>query len=339
MHTINVDGQFLQKYADTKILSPEHNFPLLIERRPVTLEPAQSLPDLLLEIWAADRDWLERKLIEHGALWFRGFEIGTQAEFQTVTTNLRKDVVDYVDGNSPRTKLGEGVYTSTEYPPQYSIALHNELSYSARWPARLFFGCVVEPSEGGETPLVSSRTLLMVLPPKLVEEFRAKGVRYIRNLHGGDGFGKSWQQTFETNDGAVVEEFVRSTGAEITWNPDGSITIVATRSATAFHPATGDEVWFNQADLFHPSTLPREIYESLTAFYEGSEDQLPENVDFGDGTPIPLEYLETIRETTRQHIVSTRWQQGDLLMVDNMLVAHGRTPFAGNRKILVAMSS
>ena len=44
----------------------------------------------------------------------------------------------------PKTKKSKGVYTdkagvytSTEYPPEFFISLHNELSYSTRWPSRL----------------------------------------------------------------------------------------------------------------------------------------------------------------------------------------------------------
>ena len=31
------------------------------------------------------------------------------------------------------------------------------------------------------------------------------------------------------------------------------------------------------------------------------------------------------------------WQKGDVVMLDNMLVAHARDPFEGERKICVAM--
>jgi hypothetical protein len=32
------------------------------------------------------------------------------------------------------------------------------------------------------------------------------------------------------------------------------------------------------------------------------------------------------------------WRRGDLLLIDNMLTAHGRRPCTGDRRVLVAMS-
>jgi alpha-ketoglutarate-dependent taurine dioxygenase len=36
--------------------------------------------------------------------------------------------------------------------------------------------------------------------------------------------------------------------------------------------------------------------------------------------------------------VAFAWQRGDLLMLDNMAVAHGRRPYRGERQVLVAMA-
>ena len=108
---------------------------------------------------------------------------------------------------------------------------------------------------------------------------------------------------------------------------------------TATHPVTGEEVWFNQADQFHPSTHPEPLYKSLMALYKSRDDRLPQNATFGDGTPIPLDYLTTIRETVRRQMALFPWEHGDLLAVDNMLVMHGRMPFKGARRILVSMSA
>jgi len=311
--------------------------PVILDRSSADSE--QSGAESFLELWATRRDALDKMLLEHGATLFRGFDISSQEIFQGVVAQLKEKLVDYVDGDSPRTKIGGGVYTSTEYEAGLFIPLHNELSYSACWPARLFFCCVVQPEQGGQTPLVSSRALLEALPADIVNEFRNKKVRYVRNLHSGKGTGKSWQETFETTERDEVDRYTSASDTQARWNADGSLKLVAIRPATAVHPVTGQEVWFNQADQFHPSSLPPEMFEAIMELYEGCEDDMPEYTTFGDGGAIPLQYLDVIRATTRKLLVTFDWRRGDLLMVDNMLIAHGRMPFRGERKILVAMTA
>jgi alpha-ketoglutarate-dependent taurine dioxygenase len=317
--------------------APPRALPFIYARNPA--RPGGSGVDAFLDRWSDDADAIEAALHYCGAVLFRGFEIDHQDRFERVAGELKHDLVDYVDGNSPRTKVAAGVYTSTEYPPDYFISLHNELSYSARWPARLFFCCITAPDEGGETPLCDGRDLLAALPAGLVDRFRARGIQYIRNLHGGKGFGPSWQATFETIDRRVVEDHARATGMDLAWTSGGGVRLTIVRPATQRHPVTGEEVWFNQADQFHPSTHPRPVYESMLALYRGREDLLPQDARFGDGGAIPAEDLAVIRDVTRQQMARFPWQRGDLLMIDNMLVSHGRMPFRGPRKVLVAMTA
>jgi alpha-ketoglutarate-dependent taurine dioxygenase len=316
-------------------LNSEDNLPLLVQNDAGT---GGEGPAALLDWYRDHEELIERELAQRGAVLFRGFAVDQQEVFEKLIHALPGQMLDYVDGNSPRKKLASGVYTSTEYPAQYFISMHNELSYSERWPARLFFCCVIEPQEGGETPIADSRRILERLDPQIAEMFVSRKVKYIRNLHGGRGFGPSWQTTFETTDRAVVEQHCRETGTEIEWNEEGGLSLSNVRPAVATHPKTGETVWFNQADQFHPSTHPKAVYDSMMMLYKGREDRLPQNARFGDGSEIPREVLDEVRATIQREIRTFRWQKGDLIMIDNMLVCHGRMPFKGPRKILVSMT-
>lgn len=320
--------------TDVKILTAEQMLPLVV----AAPSGGGAGPEALLEFYQKNVDLIESGLLERGAVLFRSFEIDQQEIFRHTVRSLPGRMLDYVDGNSPRTKLTSGVYTSTEYPPEFFISMHNELSYSEHWPARIFFCCVTAPAEGGETPLADSRAILRTMSPEVVDAFTLKGVKYIRNLHGGRGYGPSWQSTFETQDPGVVEDYCRSSGVHFEWKPDGGVRLWHVRPAAMAHPKTGESVWFNQADQFHPSTHPPKVYESLKAVYRGKETQMPQNATFGDDTPIEDWMLEEVRATTKREIRLFPWQQGDFLMVDNMLVCHGRMPFKGARKILVSMT-
>ena len=311
------------------------SLPLVIE--PKSADEATPDAESLISLYAEHKSFLDQKLLEHGGLLFRGFSINSPEALEKFARAASEvQLLGYIDGTSPRTRVKRGVYTSTEYPPAYFISLHNELSYTHKWPSRIFFCCVTAPHEGGETPIVDSRALLKSIPADVVDQFRQKGVKYVRNLHAGRGLGLSWQSVFETDDKAVVEEYCREGGVEFKWKDDGGLWLSQVRPATAMHPLTGEEVWFNQADQFHPTEMDEQTRRAVLSIIK--EDGLPKNAYFGDGTPLDVTMLDQIRAATRTQMILFPWRTGDLLMVDNVLVAHGRMPFTGPRQILVAMS-
>ncbi|MER5894245.1 TauD/TfdA family dioxygenase [Streptomyces sp. NPDC001876] len=273
-------------------------------------------------------------LVKEKALVFRGFGITPQT-LDTALDRLLPNRLAYVHGNSPRTKVGGNVYTSTEYPQEFTISMHNEMSYAHAWPSRLAFFCQVQPGSGGATPVLDAERWLAVLDPEVREAF-AGGVRYVQNLHDGYGLGKSWQDTFETGERADVEAFLKNAGAEWDWRRDGSLRVESHRPSTTRHPVTGTEVWFNQADQWHPAGLGDDTAAELAQIL--SEDELPQSVRFADGSPIPPEYVAQVRDRGLEAAVDVDWRTGDLLLIDNVLLAHGRRPFTGDRRVLVAMS-
>src|SRR3954454_2209603 len=115
-------------------------------------------------------------LVRHKALVFRGFGV-TEASLESFIDLLLPTRIAYVHGNSPRTKVGKNVYTSTEYPPQYTISMHNEMSYAHAWPSRLAFYCEIAAETGGATQVVDGVRWLEALDDEVRESF-AGGVRY-----------------------------------------------------------------------------------------------------------------------------------------------------------------
>ena len=311
------------------------------EGLPLVCHPADGsdMSHPALDLLAAERPRLEDRLLVHGALLLRGFGLGSVADFQRlVALFCDGDPLDYAGGASPRSRVAgaSGVYTSTDYPPAMALSLHNELSYAESWPKRLFFYCVTAPASGGETTLGDSRRILAAIDPRVLEPLRARGIRYVRNLSPHKGSGYSWQDAFETDDPQAAEQGCRRIGTDYTWRPGGFLRLNQVRPATAVHPVTGEEVWFNQADGFHPSALDPDTYREQLALC-GSEADFRLNVGYGDGAPIEPAALDHIRSVLRAHTIPHRWREGDVLILDNLLAAHGRAPFAGPRKIVVAM--
>jgi len=286
-----------------------------------------------LRSYLEDTGAMDRLLTEQKAVVFRGFGVRAD-QLDGVMDLLLRNRLNYVHGNSPRTKVGRNVYTSTEYPAELTISMHNELSYAATWPARLLFFCETAAATGGATPVADGGRWLAGLDPEVTESFSG-GLRYVQNLPDGHGLGRSWQDTFETGDRDQVEAYLSAAGATWEWKKRG-LRVTQVRSATTCHPVTGAEVWFNQADQWHLATLDSDTAAGLAQIMP--EEDLPQSVRFADGTPIPDDHVRQIRDRGLDAAVDVDWNSGDLLLIDNVLVAHGRRGFTGQRRVLVAMS-
>lgn len=307
-------------------LNDEHAIPFMFRPQAEALNLAS---------WAAsNRDFIERHLLEHGAVLFRGFDLPSVGAFEEVLRSLYGSALDYTERSSPRSQVSGRVYTSTDYPPNYRIFLHNEQSYNMVFPLRIAFFCVSPAETGGETPIADCRKVYQRLDPKVRERFLEKGYLYVRNF--GHGLGLSWQEAFRTEDRAAVEQYCQDNGIDFEWKDNGRLRTRQVRSAAGKHPRSGDLSWFNHLTFFHVTTLVPDVRDSMLANY--SDEDLPNNTYYGDGTPIEPDVLEELRAAYEAETVSFPWEKGDLLLLDNMLVAHGRGAFSGPRKVVVGMA-
>jgi alpha-ketoglutarate-dependent taurine dioxygenase len=307
-------------------LVPEKRFPLVLEPSAPGLDPVA---------WAENnREFIELRLLEHGALLFRGFKIEGVAQFEQFTQVISGELLKYSERAAPRREVGARVYTSTEFPADQSIPLHHEMSYSHNWPSKIWFYCAQPALQGGGTPIANDREVFGLIDSTIKEPFIAKGVMYVRNY--GEGLDLSWQEAFQTDERSVVEEYCRRAGAQFEWRAGGRLRTRQVRPAIVKHPKTGEPIWFNHAHLFHCSNLSSEVRHALLS--EFKDDEIPRNAFYGDGSSIEPSVLDEIREVYQKSAITFPWRQGDLLMLDNFLVSHGREPFVGPRQILVAMA-
>ena len=269
-----------------------------------------------------------------GGILFRDFAFRDANDFEDFARSFGHELLTYDYASTPRTKLNSRVYTSTEYPAHQVIPLHNEQSYSLNWPMKIWFHCIQAAPVGGETPIADSRLVYQRIDPAIRQRFADKRLMYVRNY--GNGLDLTWQQAFSTEDRSEVERFCRLSQIDFEWKDDGELRTRQVCQAVAQHPVTGEWVWFNQAHLFHISNLPAALRETLVSIV--GEEGVPRNVFYGDGSPIELEALEHVRDVLQRTQISFPWQAGDALMLDNMLVAHGRSTFQGPRKVVVAMA-
>ncbi len=304
-----------------------------LQKLPLVLEPVGD--DVNLIAWVKGRrEQIEELLLANGGILFRGFRLGGPAELERFVRELSDEVLDYTYRSTPRSEVTGKIYTSTEYPADQSIPMHNEMSYSRSWPRKIWFYAADVAETGGATPIADSRQVYQQIDKSIRDNFNAKGVLYVRNY--GRHLDLPWQNVFQTEDRSEVEAFCHKAGIELEWRGRSQLRTRQLCQATATHPQTGEDLWFNQAHLFHVSSLDRETRELL--LQELGEEGLPRNSYYGDGSPIEVEVIRDILEVYRRNAVTFAWRRGDTLMLDNMLIAHGREPFSGQRKVVVGMA-
>ncbi|MEV0617681.1 TauD/TfdA family dioxygenase [Nonomuraea sp. NPDC050404] len=311
----------------TEFAAPDGRGPVVV-RRPAAGPPAQD--------WLTDnRARIDDLVTTHGGVLLRDLGFTSVSEFNRAVQLFSPDLLDYVHRSTPRTKVGGRIFSATEYPADRTIPLHNENSFTDAWPARISFFCLVAAEHGGQTPTADSRAVYRRIDPAVRERFEREGVLYVRNYT--EGVDLSWQEVFQTGDRAQVERYCAAHGIEFRWRDRSPALTTRQRcQASVRHPATGEPVWFNQAHLFHLSALEPGEQASLI---EGlGRDNVPRDAFYGDGSPIEPEVLRHVRDAYEQEKTLFTWQRGDLMMLDNLLFAHGRSPFTGTRKIVVAMS-
>lgn len=306
------------------LLSDDQTLPLVI---------GPEREDVDLAEWAAtNSEFVYTHLLRHGALLFRGFDVPAVPDFERFAQGLCPDLYGEY-GDLPREEMGGKVYGSTPYPSDETILFHNESSHMHRWPMLIWFYCVKPAEIGGETPIVDCRKIYQALDPGLRQKFAELGLMYVRNFT--PGLDVSWQHFFGTEERAVVEDYCKRASIDFEWTSDGGLRTRQVCPAIVKHPQTGEMVFFNQLQLHHVSCLAAPVRESLLSMMR--EEDLPRNVYYGDGARIDDSVVDELLTLYRASAVAFPWQAHDIIMLNNMLVAHSRNPYVGERKIVVAL--
>jgi Condensation domain/Taurine catabolism dioxygenase TauD, TfdA family len=298
---------------------------------PLLITPAVESFDLAE--WARNnREFVNAKLVEHGAILFRGFQLESATDFERVAAGICSDLYGEY-GDLPRAGVAGKIYQSTPYPAEKMILFHNESSHMSRWPQKINFFCAQPAEQGGATPVADCREVARRMDPQVLAKFEEKGLMYVRNF--SPGLDVSWQQFFHSTDRQQVESACNEAGMTCEWMGKDSLRIAQRCRAVTRHPKSGEKIFFNQVQLHHVYCLDPAVRESLLTLFK--REELPRHVYYGDGSEIEDSVMEHVGQVYEQCAVRFNWQKGDMITVDNMLVCHARDPHVGARKICVAM--
>lgn len=305
----------------------EQNFPLGIA-------PDPEIADLWQ--WAAQqKSAIRSALNQHGAVLLRGFSIADTETFEAFVAAITDDEwVDYREAATPRSHVRGHVFTSTEYPATERIFFHNENSHTTSWPLYLAFYCQTPALVGGATPITDCRKIYQDIPQVIRQQFESRKILYCRNF--GHGLGIHWSKGFPATTQAEMTQYCQEHGLTPQWQGGDKLRLTYRRWASLRHPLTGDYVWFNHATFFSFYSLPAET-QQLIQQYVG-KDKSPYDTFYGDGSEIGAETIALLKSLYEKHAVSIPYQQHDILLIDNLLVAHGRESYQGKREVFVTMT-
>jgi alpha-ketoglutarate-dependent taurine dioxygenase len=282
----------------------------------------------------------------HGAIMFRGFPLHDTPDFNRAMTHYPPGSRSYIGGNVYRDALAERVFEATKARKEYPLIPHQEMAYMPRSPRMIAFWCKTAPWAGGETTVSDYRRMREMLPSRIWDKVKACGVRYERNFRSPESqvselralLHKDWPSAFESDDPKQAEETCRAVGLEPRWEADGSLTTIYTAPGIVEHPLTGETVWFNHIgpQNYYKKGLGPERWKALIEEAPPGM-RTPNNTLYGDGTEISQEDLEEVFIAFDLLGQAIRWADGDLLLIDNVMTAHGRNPFEGARDVQVSL--
>ncbi|MDB2437214.1 TauD/TfdA family dioxygenase [Hellea sp.] len=287
------------------------------------------LPDYISQ----NKTSIDKQLASTGTVLFRGFAVGSPEQLDTAIDAYGEDRFSYEKSlsNAVRVNLTPRVFTANEAPPEIEIFLHHEMAQTPIYPSKLFFACMIAPKTGGATPLCRSDILLKKLTeaePELVADFAKKGVKYTNIMPDEDdnnsGQGRSWKSTLSAETREAAQSRLSEMNYEWEWLNNGALKVTTPRLDAIRDIGHGETSFFNQ----------------LIAAFRGWKDARNDpskSVTFGDSSPIDVRALGTAISLADELSYDLNWQQGDVALIDNYRVMHGRRPYTGQRRVIASL--
>lgn len=283
--------------------------------------------------WAAGHAGeLSGLMLAHGAVLIRGLDVTTAGDLAGIRDALGYERASLTEHFAQRAELADGVYSAPEWGADREQCLHHEQGYGVDFPRVLLMACLARARSGGAMLLGDTRAVLGHLPPGLNERFRAEGWLLERNFR--PHFGLQWPAAFGVRTPQEAESFCSGRLIGCAWQPDGALKARQRRSAIIHHPVTGEACWFNDVAFFSRwsvDAVERDVL--LSAF---GPDGLTFDTHFGDGGPVTEPDWRGVLDAYDAVLCRVPWHVGDLLLVDNVLTAHGREPYTGHQEVAIA---
>ncbi|KAK4868964.1 hypothetical protein LT330_006573 [Penicillium expansum] len=335
--------------SNQRILGAPHpkNTVIPLALRPAKADAKATLDDVVetIKTLQAKNGILTKKLARHGTLLFRNLPIHNAEDFSKFAHAFGYKPHEIIGIVVDRPLLAPNVAPANEAPKEVLIYSHNESPQVPHAPEYILFYGHHAPSKGGESPISSSLELFNRAQqeiPEFIAEVAEKGIlskvtyRVEKQYEGGStlkqAFGKEIQdgddeETKRRKIEAQIARYGRGEHTTWEWTDDG---LVLTHRLPVIRTQPGT----NLPTLFTGLAA----YWKRTQFDAEARKKVTQQL-FGDGTPIPEKYLEHLAKITDDIRVLHHWQEGDVLVYDNIIAQHGREPWQGEQSDRVILAS
>jgi alpha-ketoglutarate-dependent taurine dioxygenase len=246
-------------------------------------------------------------------LLFRGFHGGTET-FKRFTERFSTNFVSYVGGAYSREMINgdKTLLSVTGGKQNFPVPLHGEMYYRKHKPDIIWFYCATPALTDGETTICDGIQIYDELSASTQKLFATQRIKYIRTYPA-----QAWQKIYQTDDLTFVEKVCSDNDMQWSVNPERSITTKYVTSAIRESRDGNHKVFIN-------NILPVVAQEQ-----QGKNSSL---VRFEDDSKIPDEVISELKQVTAQLTYLVSWQKGDILMVDNTRLLHGRKSFSDTQR-------
>ncbi|MBV1774961.1 TauD/TfdA family dioxygenase [Burkholderiaceae bacterium DAT-1] len=253
-----------------------------------------------------DKDVLLKQLSETGFILFRGFDVnldGFSRLVQKLSTRVTLDPA--------RTFHGQGDVAQKVDAGVDPVGLHCENGNSPFMPHLCWFYCQQAAAHGSQTTVCDGYRAWDALSESTQQTFLAQDIVYTRHVEEDKWkrFVARMQHDSKPLDTITIDDLRQlandPVNTTITQSEDGAIRY-------AFRVAAVHPTLFGSRLAFAHSILgPSYNYEKPV-------------ITFADGTPLSPALLREIDDACEQVTENIEWQQGDIVLIDNTRVMHGR---------------
>lgn len=339
------------KTRELSMPTEEKELPWVIEAKD------DSSLDFLLNFVTQEKSRLQDVLLKHGGILLRGFNVENSQHFESILNKLGINLSkSYALGGQIRSKISNHVFNTTKRSNKNAILGHTEMDYMENRPRFIAFYCAIEPPMHGETPIFNCRAMYRSLNDRTKSVLQNKELQFDRIIYKKPHRSnpKTIKQTFETDNFEEIEAILKANDATYQWRED-SLCIKVRQSPFVMCPET-HEVCVNVLSTPHRHFFLKEVVHlrnrqsliynycgRLVAFMLGFLQKQKKLVSLQDNQVVNAQYDKTIAKdffySKWKHSVVFKWRQKDVLMLDNMLTAHGRMNVIPPREIQVCFGN